>query len=73
MNKFEKAKKITRLILFPFEELDILEATQGDEYKLVIQTFEGKKYEFIFKRRISYSDINEFSLYKIRSVVSGSD
>lgn len=51
--------------MWPFEDLDILQPSLEDNYILKVTTFENRCYKLIFKRRISYSDINEFSIFKI--------
>lgn len=65
--QIKQEKQVIRLIFYPFEELNIQtdKVTAVDLFTLKLQTFEGKNYNMIFKKRISYGNTNEYTLFEI--------
>jgi hypothetical protein len=66
--KTKKDLNIARLVLPPFKDLDLYQIGFEDEFCLQVNTLEGKKYNLVFKKRINYLKITEYSLFEVLEI-----
>jgi len=71
-NTNQENKKINRLIMWPFEGLDIQEPILGDKYVLNVMTIHGHTYGLVFLRR-NNTGVNEYFFSGIIDIYSFND